>query len=61
METKKWYESKMVIFNILTAIAFIVTFATGKAMDNGELEIIASAIIAIVNIVLRFKTNTGIS
>jgi len=58
---KEWYKSKMVWLNILSLVAFVVIFVTGQAIDVGEQDTIAAAIVAIVNIVLRFKTNTAVT
>lgn len=51
----------MVWLNILSLVAFVVIFVTGQAIDVGEQDTIAAAIVAIVNIVLRFKTNTAVT
>lgn len=58
---KEWYKSKMVWLNILSLVAFVVIFVTGKTIDVGEQDTIAAAIVAIVNIILRFKTNTAVT
>ena len=61
MESKKWYASKTLWFNLL---AFIVAVAAGFGY-TGELPadwgVYVPAVIAIINVILRFITNQSIS
>lgn len=58
--SKKWWTSKTEWINLLTLIAFVVTLATGVAIDDGAIGEVAAAIIAVINIVVRFRTNTAL-
>ena len=53
VETKKWYTSKTVWFNVLAAISIIVQAATGDVWLDTEAQ---GAIIVIVNLILRLIT-----
>ena len=57
MTPKKWYQSRTEWLNILTAVGILVTLATGIAFEDGEITAIAAGIVAVINVVLRFKTN----
>jgi hypothetical protein len=55
-ERKKWYESKTVWINLLTAIAAIAT-GVAEMLTTGEVV----TLMAILNIILRFITKSKIN
>lgn len=57
METKPWYTSKTILFNLASGIALAVATWMGSV---GELAPYAAAVLAIGNFLLRFTTNTAI-
>ncbi len=58
METKKWYMSKTMWTNGLAGLAGIFQGITGEAWMNPEAQV---GILALINLVLRAVTKTGIS
>jgi len=61
METKKWYASKTFWFNILAFVsAVLASFGySGEVPDDWALFVAPA--VALVNIILRFITNKGIT
>lgn len=57
MEPKKWYKSKTLWVNALAAVAVVVQAATGTAWFNPEAQ---AGALALVNMVLRIATSTGL-
>lgn len=53
---KPWYQSRMLWTNALAIVVWAVQVRYGFVIDKD----IQAAIIAVVNIVLRLDTNTGI-
>lgn len=54
---KAWYQSKTIIFNILTVILAIIQGMSGQAWISPELQV---TIVAIINAILRLLTKTEI-
>ena len=60
MENKKWYQSKTVIFNILSGVvAIATTLASDKAIPD-NVTTIFSTIVMVGNVALRFCTDRPI-
>ncbi len=58
---KKWYQSKTIIVNVLTMIAAVGVFLQGDFVAaNPEYATMIAAVIAGVNIALRFVTSKEI-
>jgi hypothetical protein len=57
-EVKKWWKSKTLWLNALAMIIGIVQLASQNAWLNPELQVL---ILAILNAILRFITNTGVT
>ena len=61
-EAKKWYASRIIILNILAVVAIVVSGIAGRDILTPELQAsIATVVLAVVNIVLRVRTNTKIT
>ena len=61
METKKWYESKTLWFNVV-AICVLVAGSFGYTGElSGDWAEAAAVILAVVNLVLRIVTKQPIS
>lgn len=62
VETKKWWQSKIIIFNILITIGTAIESSLHIIADKFSPEIYFLLLITVpaVNVVLRFATNTGI-
>ena len=58
MENKKWYMSKTLWVNTIAGIAGLVQAITGTAIMNPEAQV---GILALVNMVLRLITKTGLA
>lgn len=54
---KKWYKSKTVWFNTLSAVILAVNELTGKLIPNE----IGLTVVTLGNLILRLVTNTSIS
>lgn len=55
---KKWYTSKTMWVNIIATGAIIAQVTTGKVVIDAEAQ---AAILAVINLVLRMITKTGIN
>ncbi len=53
---KKWYQSRMLWVNLIALVATIVELATGQILTAA----IQDSIVAIINIILRTRTNQGL-
>lgn len=60
--TKPWYKSKLVWFNALVAMGTAVEASLHIVSDKfpPEVYFVLVVSIAVVNVLLRFATNTGI-
>ena len=56
VETKEWYKSKTVWINIIALAALIAQTQTGFIISPEE----QVAVIVVINLILRFITNTGL-
>jgi hypothetical protein len=54
---KKWYKSKTVWLNIMAVVVFAVQQFTGYVIEPQ----VQTFIITILNLILRFNTNTAIN
>jgi len=57
METKKWYLSKTMWANAVAGLAVIIQGITGSTWINPEAQV---GLLALINIVLRIVTKSGI-
>lgn len=57
---KSWYQSKTLWVNAIAIVAIILNSQFGFEMDAEAQAVAATTILAVVNIVLRFFTNTEI-
>ena len=55
---KKWYHSKTLWVQVLAVLGSIIAGITTKNWLDGELQVM---ILAIIDFVLRLKTNTGLT
>ena len=53
---KKWYNSRILWVNVVALIATIVELATGQILTAA----IQDSIVAIINLVLRARTDQGL-
>ena len=60
MLNKKWLKSKTVWANVVFIIAFVLTAKYGIEIDAETQAILSSGILAVINIILRLKTNQGL-
>ena len=58
---KKFYKSKTFWFNILALLVAVVSAFGYTGELSPELAVFVPALIAIINIILRFLTNKGIT
>ena len=58
METKKWYQSKTMWVNIIATVAIILQMVMGTNLLDTDTQ---AGILAVVNLILRVITKTGIS
>jgi len=59
MEEKKFYLSKTFWFNLLTLVVLVVgAFGFTEFESNPEIAPIAAGVVAVINLVLRWMTNT---
>lgn len=58
MEGKKWYMSRTLWVNAIAGIAGILQAVTGTTLMDPEAQV---GILALVNLVLRLVTKTGLS
>ena len=56
--SKKWYQSKTIIANVLMAAGVLIQAISGTDWLDSEAQ---AAIIVVVNLILRFVTNQGLS
>ena len=62
METKKWYQSKTVWFNIISGVVAVsTTLANSTFAQDPKVQAIAAAIITLGNLALRFTTDQPIT
>lgn len=54
---KKWYASRMIWANLLMLIGSAVQQATGHDILSADLQL---QLLATINLILRWRTNTGI-
>ena len=57
MNTKRWYTSKTLWFNIVALVSVIVELATGN-LTAAE---VTAVLLPIVNLILRKYTSTGVT
>lgn len=58
---KNWYQSKTILFNILALVVMIAgAFGFGGFTPSPEVQEIASVLMTVMNIVLRFYTSKSI-
>lgn len=55
---KEWWRSKTVWVNVLVLVGMVVA---GRFMDATQWAEVSAAVLAILNIILRFATNEPIS
>jgi hypothetical protein len=55
---KPWWVSRTLWINLLAAVAIIVQMITGKELFSTEVQ---AGILALINLVLRLRTNQGLS
>ena len=60
MWSKKWYTSKMLWVNLITIVGIVVNSLWGIELDAEVQAAMVTSILAVVNIALRFKTNTAL-
>ena len=60
MKAKKWYESKTLWVNVIVVALAALTALTNQGDLPAEWEAIVAAVIAVLNIGLRFVTNRPI-
>lgn len=61
-KTKEFWKSKTVVFNALVlVVALAAAFGFGDFQPTTEIKEIAAVIVTIVNLFLRFKTDTKVS
>ena len=59
--TKKWWQSKTIWFNVLSAIAFVVGGILTQSIFSDPLATkIFAVVLILVNLGLRFVTDTGV-
>jgi len=58
---KKWIKSKMIWVNIAAIIAIVLNAQYGIQMDAEAQATLATGLLAVVNIILRLVTNTGLT
>lgn len=60
---KKWYKSKMLLFNVAVAVGAAVEASLYLVQDHFDPRLFLAiiGITAGVNVVLRFMTSTGVS
>lgn len=58
---KKYYTSKTVWFNVLALVVALATAFGYVGELSPDLEVFVPALIALINVVLRFLTNQGLS
>lgn len=56
--TKKWYRSRMVWVNLLAILGSIIAGVCTKNWLDGETQVM---ILALVDLILRIKTNQGLA
>jgi len=61
VESKHWYASKTLWVNFLAIVAIILNSQFGIELDVEVQAALATSILAIINIVLRFVTSQPIS
>jgi len=61
VESKHWYASKTLWVNFLAIVAIILNSQFGIELDVEVQAVLATSILAIINIVLRFVTSQPIS
>ena len=61
MESKKWLKSKTLWVNLVFIIGLLLNAKWGIEVDAETQAILATGILAIVNIILRVKTNTALT
>ncbi len=54
---KKWYQSRILWLNILALVLTVVELSTGYVLAAA----IQDSIVAIINIILRVRTNQGLT
>ena len=59
--TKHWYQSLTMIVNVIAIIGIILNAKYGIQLDAETQAVLATGVLAIINIILRVKTNTGIT
>jgi hypothetical protein len=61
MDSKKPWESKTIVFNVLALAVIVATgFGFSDFQASGDVVELGAVILAVVNIILRFITNKGI-
>ena len=58
--TKHWYQSLTLIVNGVAIIALVLNAKYGIQLDAETQAVLATGILAIINIILRIKTNQPI-
>lgn len=60
-ETKNALASKTIWVNFLTLVAAVAATFGVVVVDEAEVATLAAGVVAVINIFVRFKTNTGVS
>jgi uncharacterized membrane protein len=58
---KRWYQSRTLWINIIAIVALALNHLYGIEMDAELQSTLATTVLAIINIVLRVKTNQGLT
>ena len=61
MESKSWFTSKTLWVNFIAIVAIVANSLWGVELDAEVQAALATSILAVVNIALRFVTNKAIS
>ena len=57
MQSKPWYESKTIIVNFIAILGIVLNSMYGIELDAEVQAALATSILAVINIILRFVTS----
>jgi len=57
---KSWYQSKTLWVNLIAVVAIILNSQFGFQLDAETQAVVVTTVLAVVNIILRFFTDTEI-
>ena len=61
MDNKSWWQSKTIWVNLIAIAGIVLNHFFGIELDAETQAVLATSVLAVINIILRIKTNQPVS